>query len=332
MRMPIYVFDSINRHGKTGGDTNDREATSMPIQFIRRGTATALAALALTTPAGCAPAVETSAPAATVTSQGGPVVRDREFGELERRFDARLGVYAMDTGTGRQIAHHADDRFAYASTFKALAAGAVLRANTVAELDQVIPYGKDDLVAYSPITEQHTGTGMTLRALSDAAVRHSDNTAGNLLLHELGGPGGFTEAMRDIGDNTLHADRFETELNEAVPGDIRDTSTPRALATSLRTLAIGDALPEDKRAILVEMLRGNTTGAKLIRAGTPTGWVVGDKTGSGKYGTRNDIAVIWPPGRAPIVLAVLSSRAASDDTYDDALIAEAAKVAISGFG
>jgi beta-lactamase class A len=304
----------------------------MHFQLIRRGTATVLAALALNALTGCAATVQTSAPPPTTTSQVAPVARDGEFGGLERRFNARLGVYAIDTGTGKQLAYHADDRFAYASTFKALAAGAVLRKNTIAELDQVVPYAKTDLVANSPITEQHAGTGMTLRALADAAVRYSDNTAGNLLLHELGGPSGFTKAMRDIGDNTLQSDRFETQLNEAVPGDIRDTSTPRALATSLRTFTIGDALPEDKRAILVEMLRKNTTGGKLIRAATPAGWVVGDKTGAGQYGTRNNIAVVWPPDRAPIVIAVLSSRPASGDAYDDALIAEAAKVVFSGLG
>ncbi|MDQ3404432.1 MAG: class A beta-lactamase [Actinomycetota bacterium] len=297
----------------------------MPIQSFRRGAAIAVAALTL---AACAPTVDTAAPATTSTTS--PVVHDTEFGALERTFDARLGVYAIDTGTGKQVEYRPDDRFAFASTFKALAAGAVLRANTVAELEEVVPFEKTDLVPNSPIATQHVGTGMTLRAACDAAIRYSDNTAGNLLLKELGGPNGFTAAMRDIGDRTLRSDRFEIELNEAVPGDPRDTSTPRALATSLRTLTLGDAMPENKRTILIDMLRANTTGAELIRAGTPAGWVVGDKTGGGKYGTRNDIAVIWPPNRAPIVLAILSSRTTSDATYDEALIAEATKVTIGG--
>lgn len=251
-----------------------------------------------------------------------------DFERLEARFAARLGVFGVDTGSGRAVAHRADERFAYASTFKALAAAAVLADTTTAELDQVVRYAEDDLVRHSPVTGKHVGTGMTLRAIAEAAVRYSDNTAGNLLLERLGGPEGFERALRRLGDRVTDPERTETSLNEARPGDERDTSTPRALATDLRAYAVGDALGEEDRAVLVGWLRGNTTGDKLIRAGTPAGWQVGDKTGSGGYGTRNDIAVLWPPGGAPIVLAILSSRDQRDAEYDDALIAEAAKLAI----
>ncbi|BCB74515.1 hypothetical protein Pflav_009250 [Phytohabitans flavus] len=152
--------------------------------------------------------------------------RDREFRRLEERFDARLGVYAIDTGTGRTVGYRAEERFAYASTYKALAAAEVLDETTDAELDRVVRYSADDLVTYSPITEQHVAEGMTLRALADAAVRHSDNTAGNLLLRHLGGPQRFEKELRKIGDKVTDAARYETELNEATPGDTRDTSTP----------------------------------------------------------------------------------------------------------
>lgn len=249
-----------------------------------------------------------------------------EFSRLERDFDARLGVYAVDTATGREVAYRADERFAHASTFKALAAGELLRRNSLEELDRTITYSRDDLVTYSPITEKHVDSGMPLREVIAAAIRHSDNTAGNLLLRELGGPDGFTAALRRIGDTTTRADRFETDLNETAPGDPRDTSTPRALATSLRAYAVDDVLPADKRAVLNEMLRTNTTGDALIRASAPAGWQVGDKTGAASHGTRNDIAVVWPPERAPIVLAVLSDREAEDADYEDALIARAAAV------
>lgn len=249
-----------------------------------------------------------------------------EFSRLERDFDARLGVYAVDTATGREVAYRADERFAHASTFMALAAGELLRRNSLEELDRTITYSRDDLVTYSPITEKHVDSGMPLREVIAAAIRHSDNTAGNLLLRELGGPDGFTAALRRIGDTTTRADRFETDLNETAPGDPRDTSTPRALATSLRAYAVDDVLPADKRAVLNEMLRTNTTGDALIRASAPAGWQVGDKTGAASHGTRNDIAVVWPPERAPIVLAVLSDREAEDADYEDALIARAAAV------
>ncbi|MFC3499807.1 class A beta-lactamase [Micromonospora krabiensis] len=254
---------------------------------------------------------------------------DREFRLLEERFDARLGVYAIDTGTERTVAYRADERFAYASTFKALAAAEVLDETTDAELNRVVRYSADDLVTYSPITQQHVADGMTLREIADAAVRYSDNTAGNLLLRQLGGPQRFEKKLRAIGDTVTDPARYETALNEARPGDRRDTSTARALAQDLRAYAVGDALAPADRDVLTGWLRGNTTGGELIRAGVPDGWAVGDKTGAGGYGTRNDIAVIWPPDRAPIVLAVLSGRDEKDADYDNALIARATEVVIS---
>ncbi|MGG1629804.1 class A beta-lactamase [Rossellomorea sp. NRS-1567] len=254
-----------------------------------------------------------------------------KFIQLEKKFDARLGVYAIDTGTNRTVVYRPDERFAYTSTYKALAAGAVLQQSSIDKLDEVITYTKDDLVTYSPITEQHVDTGMTLREICDAAIRYSDNTAGNLLLQELGGPDGFENALRQIGDHVTEADRFETDLNSAIPGDIRDTSTARALATNLKAFTVDDVLPEDKRTLLTDWMRGNTTGDELIRAAVPKDWEVGDKTGAGDYGTRNDIAIVWPPNRDPIIIAILSSRDTEDAAYDNELIAKAAKVALKEF-
>ncbi|WP_043882517.1 class A beta-lactamase [Paenibacillus polymyxa] len=249
------------------------------------------------------------------------------FKQLETKFDARLGVYVIDTGTGKEVTYRADERFAYASTYKALAAGAVLQQKSNDELGKVIKFAKDDLVTYSPITEQHVDTGMNLKEISDAAIRYSDNTAGNLLLKALGGPEGFEKAMRDNGDTVVMANRYETELNEAIPGDHRDTSTPNALANSFKVLTIDDSMPNDKQELLIGWLKENTTGDELIRAAVPEGWVVGDKTGAGSYGTRNDVAIVWPPDRKPIIIAVMSSRDTVDAEYNNALIAEAAKAA-----
>ncbi|KPL61021.1 beta-lactamase [Rossellomorea vietnamensis] len=254
-----------------------------------------------------------------------------KFMQLEKKFDARLGIYAIDTGTNRTVVYRPDERFAYTSTYKALAAGAVLQQNSIGELDEVITYTKDDLVTYSPITEQHVDTGMTLKEIGDAAIRYSDNTAGNLLLQELGGPNGFENALRQNGDHVTEADRYETDLNSAIPGDIRDTSTARALATSLKAFTVDGILPNGKRTLLTDWMRGNTTGDELIRAAAPKGWEVGDKSGAGDYGTRNDIAIIWPPNRDPIIIAILSSRDTKDATYNNELIAKAAKVALSSF-
>ncbi|MFW6640869.1 class A beta-lactamase [Nocardiopsis algeriensis] len=254
------------------------------------------------------------------------------FAALEEEFDARLGVYAVDTGTGEEVAHRADERFNYASTHKALSAGVALRQNSPEELEEVVSYSSEDLVEYSPITEENVATGMTLRELLDASVRYSDNTAGNLVLEEIGGPEGFEDALEEIGDDVTDPERWETELNEAVPGDERDTSTPRAMVGSLRAFTLGDALPEDRQEILNDLLVRNTTGDALIRAGVPEDWTVGDKTGSAGYGTRNDVAVLWPDEGDPIVLAVMSSRDEADAEHDDALVARAAEAVVDALG
>ncbi|WP_410594908.1 class A beta-lactamase [Amycolatopsis sp. lyj-23] len=258
-------------------------------------------------------------PAATAVAQP-------DFAPLEHDFDARLGVYALDTGSGREIAHRADERFGYASTHKAFSAAAVLQRTSLDGLAKNLTYTRADLQPNSPVTEQHVATGLPLRDAIDAALRYSDNTAANLLFRELGGPAGLAEALRRVGDTTTHVDRVEPGLNDLAPGDVRDTSTPRAMAATLRAFTLGTALPPDKRAVLTDLMRANTTGAALIRAGAPAGWAVADKTGTGSYATRNDIAVVWPPGRAPIVVIVMSSRPGQDAEHDDRLIAQAAKL------
>ncbi|GAA3762945.1 class A beta-lactamase [Salinactinospora qingdaonensis] len=323
----------------------------MPTELTRRAKLVAVAALALAPLAGCATAgapagsgsataTSTASPTAAVSAEAASSDRGgrthREFKKLEREFDTRLGVYAVDTGTGRAVTYRADDRFAYASTHKVLSVGAVLRRNSIEEFNEkVITFTEDDLVTYSPVTERYACTperevcpGMTLREVSEAAVRYSDNTAANLLFGELGGPDGLEAALEEIGDDVTHVDRVETDLNEATPGDIRDTSTPRAMATSLRAFTLGEALPAEKRAILTDMLKGNTTGEELIRAGVVEGWEVGDKSGAGGYGTRNDIAIVWPPDDAPLVLAIMSRKGEEDAGYDNALIAKSAEVAV----
>jgi beta-lactamase class A len=187
--------------------------------------------------------------------------------------------------------------------------------------------------AYSPITERRVGTSMSLSALCSAAVRYSDNTAANLLLDRLGGPRGLDATLEALGDDVTRMERREPELNDWAPGATRDTSTPRALARDLRAFVLGDVLEKPERAQLATWLRRNTTGAGLIRAGVPDGWVVGDKTGTGgTFGTRNDIAVVWPPSAAPLVIAIMSNRTRADAEPDDELIARAASVVAAELG
>ncbi|WP_338672150.1 class A beta-lactamase [Streptomyces sp. SCSIO 30461] len=300
----------------------------------RRAALGALVTLALAPLIACGRTADTSAlstvaaslPAATPSQQA-----PAEFEALERQYDARLGVYAIDTGTGREVAYRADDRFAYASTSKALIAAEVLRKyGTGKGLDKLIRYGQDDLVTYSPVTEKHTGTGMTLRELCDAATRYSDNTAANMLFDALGGPKQLDAILeKHLGDKVTQMDRYEPELNEAAPGDPRDTSTPRQLARDLRALVLGKSLKNAERVQLTQWMRTNTTGSKLIQAGVPEGWTVADKSGLGRYASRNDIAVVWPEGGGkPIVMALLSRRADEDAPANDALIANAASVVV----
>jgi beta-lactamase class A len=279
--------------------------------------------------AGCAPMTGEAQPTATPKPTPLPTDNaDSDFAALEAQYGARLGVFAFDPQTNWAVEYRADERFAFCSTFKALAAGAVLGRRSIPELEEVVMYSSDDLLSHSPITEGSVETGMTIRELCDAAVRYSDNTAANLLFADLGGPAGLTAILREQGDQVTQLDRTETDLNSAVPGDPRDTSTPRALAKSLSRYAIGDALPEDKRDILNGWLNTNTTGDTLIRAALPQGWQAGDKTGGGAYGTRNDIAIVYPPAGQPISVAILSSKTDRDADYDDTLIADAARIVL----
>ncbi|MFU8947521.1 class A beta-lactamase [Mycetocola zhadangensis] len=286
-----------------------------------------VAAIVISSLTGCAasPGNETTAPPTAFPSAS---AAEPAFADLEEEFDARLGVYALDTGTGATVEYRSDERFAYASTIKVFGAAVMLDQTTDAELDTLVRYDPSDLLEYAPITEQHVDTGMTLRELADASLRYSDNTAAILIYEQIGGPAAVGTALKSWGDDVTSTDRIEPDLNEATPGDLRDTSTPETLATNLHSLLLGDALQPGDRQLLTDWLVGNTTGDNLIRAGVPADWTVGDKTGAAGYGTRNDIAVIWPPDGEPIVLAVLSSRSEPDAEYDDALIAEATRLAV----
>jgi beta-lactamase class A len=294
--------------------------------MVRRIALAVAASLAL---GACQAAPPPRKPTSTPTTTT-PVVVHPDFSGLEAQFDARLGVYAVDTGTGRTVEQRADERFAFCSTFKALAAGALLARG--APLDQRLTYTDADVISNSPITAQHVTDGVTLREAMDAAIRYSDNTAANLMFGLLGGPAGLQRDLRALGDQVTSADRVETDLSAAVPGDTRDTTTPRVIAADLRKYVLGDVLEPQDRNLLTGWLRNNKTGDATIRAGVPAGWVVGDKTGTGGYGARNDIAVLWPPDRAPIVIAIMSTRSTPDAKADDRLIAQAARMAVAALG
>ena len=242
---------------------------------------------------------------------------------LERDIGGRLGVCVLRAGDGRWT-YRADERFPMCSVFKAIAAAGVLARVDRGELrlDKRIVFGKSDLIAYSPATEKRLdGDGMTLAELCEAAITLSDNTAGNLLLRELGGPAGFTAYVRALGDTVTRLDRWEPELNEARPGDARDTTTPAAMAALFATLLFDDRLGPMSRERWLDWLFANRTGDARLRAGVPASWQVGDKTGTGKRGATGDVAALWPPGRRPLVIAVFIRDSAASLERRNAAIA-----------
>ncbi|WP_353946817.1 class A beta-lactamase [Streptomyces sp. HUAS MG91] len=284
---------------------------------------------------GAATTTTTTAAADRSGSTSGRDAAKDAFARLERTYGAHLGLYALDTGSGREVAWNDERRFSYNSTVKSFLAAAVLKKNGSDGMDRVLHYDRADVIENSPVSEKHVDTGMSLRALCDAAVRYSDNTAANVLFDDLGGPGRLgTFLKKELGDGITRTDRVEPFLSRWSPGERHDTSTPRRMAADLRELVLGDTLPTAERRTLTAWLRANTTGDTTIRAGVPEGWIVGDKTGTGSYfGARDDIAVVWPPGRKPLVMAILTYRdGAKDIKADDKLLADAAKAAVTALG
>ena len=251
-----------------------------------------------------------------------------KFAELERRSGGRLGLAAFDTASGRRIGHRSEERFPMCSTFKFLAAAfALARVDRGEErLDRRIVYSTQDLVTYSPITKDHVGpAGLSVAELCDATMTLSDNTAGNLLLASFGGPAGLTAYARSLGDQTTRLDRIETALNEGLPDDPRDTTSPIAMLGTMQRLLLGDALSAASRDHLTGWLIANKTGDKRLRAGMP-GWKVGDKTGTGGNGSANDIAIVWPTGRAPLLVTVYYTGSTISDEARNDVIAEAGRI------
>ena len=251
------------------------------------------------------------------------------IGSLERRHGGRLGVALLNTNGGKIVAYRGDERFPLCSTFKCLAAAFVLaRVDRNEEnLSRKIIYKKSDLVAYSPTTEKHVGSGLTMAEICEAAITLSDNTAGNLMLDSFGGPQGLTKYLRSLGDNLTRLDRRETELNEAKPDDPRDTTTPVAMLETLRKTVLGTALSDASRAQLTAWLVANKTGDERLRAGLPQDWKVGDKTGSGDNNSANDVAVVWPPGRAPVIVTAYYTGSTASDEERNVILADVGRFA-----
>ena len=250
---------------------------------------------------------------------------------VETRIGGRIGVAVLDTSNGKRVDYRQDERFPMCSTFKFLAAAAVLKRvdEKKEKLDRFVSYGAKDILEYAPVTKEHLKDGgMTLGALCEATIEQSDNTAANLLLNAIGGPAGLTHFARSLGDRVTRLDRIEPELNSAIPGDERDTTTPAAICSDMKSLLLGDALSEALRHRLEDWLQRNETGRAMIRAGVPNNWIIGDKTGRGSNGATNDIAIMRPPSRSQILLAIYSVGSTASAKDREAAIAEVAKIAV----
>lgn len=250
------------------------------------------------------------------------------FAKLEKDSDGRLGVAVLDVASGEHAGHRADERFAMCSTFKMLLAAAVLRrvdAGTES-LDRKIPIPSAVTLFNSPITQEHAGSTMAVLELCAASITRSDNTAANLLLDMIGGPPGLTQFARSIGDGVTRLDRIETSLNEAAPGDPRDTTSPAAMIANWRTLLLGNALSSASRNLLIGWLIANETGGERLRAGLNSSWRIGDKTGSNGENTTNDVAIVWAGEQAPVLIAAYLTACPGPEAKRNAVLAEVGRL------
>ncbi len=273
-----------------------------------------------------------------VSVLGAPLLSEADFSarvaELESAHGGRLGVMALDTGTGRRVGYRSDERFAMCSTFKlALAAQVLARVDAGREqLGRPVRFGEKELLDYAPVAREKVGGGaMGVEEMCAAVVEVSDNTAANLLLESVGGPRGFTAWLRSLGDETTRLDRIEPELNTNLAGDERDTTTPAAMVSTLEKILAGPVLGSSSREKLISWMERCVTGRARLRAGFPAGWRAGDKTGSGAGGATNDLAIAWPPGRAPLIVAVYYSGSGGSVEAREAVLAEVARLVAGKF-
>lgn len=283
------------------------------------------------------------------THSDAPAPDDARIAVIERRIGGRVGVSALNLETGAALAHRPDERFAMCSTFKWLLAAQILDLAEAAPdfLSQHVAFDEGDLLEYAPTTRsrlvdgpQGRGGAMSVEELAQAAVVLSDNTAANLLLGVSGGPEAFTRFLRTNGDDVTRLDRTEPELNIVPPGDERDTTTPDAMVSTMRRVLLGHVeageppLNAASRERLIGWMVESPTGLERLRAGLPSDWRVGDKTGTwtGEHNATNDVAIAWPPGRAPILIAVYLSASTAPFAKRNAAHAEIARIIAQEWG
>jgi beta-lactamase class A len=251
--------------------------------------------------------------------------------------NARLGVCFLDTASGETVGNRIDERFAMCSTFKLAMVAACLREADQGRfnLSEIIKYSKADLLEWAPVTEENlTKGGMSIAALAQAAQELSDGTAANLLVRRLGGPVAVTTKFREMGDTVSRLDRYEPDLGLVLSADHRDTTTPLAYAQLVRRITTGDLLRRESRERLIGWMRNTKTGVRRLRAGISAEWRIGNKTGTGRTeGTTNkcnDVAIIFPPGKSPIIIAAYfdsGEYTPQTEHRHEAVLAEVGKIA-----
>jgi beta-lactamase class A len=254
------------------------------------------------------------------------------IGQIELDSGGRLGVAILDTASGARFGYKDADRFPMASTFKFLVAAFVLsRVDQGKEqLNRRTAIQSTDIIPYAPVTQPRVGgEPMTVAELGEAIVTLSDNPAANILLTSFGGPTALTAYMRSLDDDVTRLDRNEPDVNQALPGDARDTTTPLAMLKTMHKIVLGNALSPASREQITRWLVGSKTGDRKLRALLPTGWKTGDKTGGGGNGTNNDIAVLWPPGKAPVLVTSYLTGTVADAATRDRALAQVGKLTAS---
>ncbi|HWF64170.1 MAG TPA: class A beta-lactamase [Rhizomicrobium sp.] len=250
---------------------------------------------------------------------------DTAIKQIEARLGGRVGLSVLDTGSGKTLSWRGGERFAMCSSFKWVLAASILKHADQGQLhlSEPVSYDSAQLVGHSPVTAAHVKEGhMRIEDLCAAAVEESDNGAANLLLARIGGPASVTAFARSLGDKMTRLDRNEPRLNDNLPGDPRDTTTPDAMVGTMKTVLLGDVLEPNSRGKLLDWLRKCDTGTQRLRAGLPKDWAEGDKTGTGERGAAVDNAIIWPPRRAPILAAAYVSDSAKPTAQLEAALAD----------
>ena len=257
----------------------------------------------------------------------------QDLKKVEDKYDANIGVYALNTETDEEITFNEDKRFAYASTFKAVSSAMLLEKTPHNELNKKVHVSKEDIVPYSPVLEKFINKDITIKKLIEATMLYSDNTANNMIIEELGGYKEVNKRLKSLDDKTTKPSRMEPELNNYDPKSNRDTSTPQAFGKTLNKLINDGRLSKENKAFLIDLMINNKSGDTLIKKGAPKNFKVADKSGQAiTYASRNDVAFVYPKGESkPIVLVIFTNKEGKTDKPNDKVVSETAKVVLEKF-